>query len=184
MAKDALFWNKVAGAVLTAGLGAMVIGSLSGMLYGPEQLEQPAFTIATGETAIATADDAPAEPVGPEDILPLLASADPAAGERVARKCIGCHVFEQGGANKVGPVLFDTVGMDIAGHDGFNYSGALEEIEGVWTYEALNEFLYDPKGWAPGTKMSYNGLKDTQDRADLIAYMRQMSSNPPPLPGE
>jgi cytochrome c len=182
MAKDALFWNKIAGAVLTAGLGVMVVGEIGGILYHVEQPEEQIFTIGTGEAQTASADAAPEEPTGPEDILPILASADPSAGEKVARKCAGCHSFEQGGANKVGPNLWNTLNMDIASHEGFSYSGALSDKEGTWDFDKMNHFLYAPKEWAPGTKMSFNGVKDTQDRADLIAYLRTLAEDPRPLP--
>ncbi|MBP5858987.1 cytochrome c family protein [Marivibrio halodurans] len=184
MAKDALFWNKIAGAVLTAGLMAMVVGEVSGILYHAEEPEEQIFTIGTGEQQAATTQQAPQEPAGPEPIAPLLASADPAAGETVARKCGSCHSFEKGGPNKVGPNLYNVVGAEIAHHEGYSYSSALSDHEESWTYDNLNHFLYNPKDFASGTKMTFNGVKDTEDRANLIAYLRTMNDNPPPLPEE
>jgi cytochrome c len=73
------------------------------------------------------------------------------------------------------------VGAEIASVDGFNYSDALKNKEGSWTYEDLWAFLESPQGWAPGTRMTYPGVKDPQKRAEMIAYLREQSKNPPPV---
>ncbi len=118
------------------------------------------------------ADEEPAEEteVAEVDFASLMAVADASAGERVFRGCQACHKLEAG-ANGVGPYLYGVVDRDIASVDGFTYSDALAEKDGDWTHEALSAFLEDPKGWAPGTKMAYRGLRDAEDRANLIAYI-------------
>ena len=100
----------------------------------------------------------------------LLAAADPAKGERVWGKCRACHKVEDG-VNGTGPHLYGVVGRDVASVDGFGYSGALVAVADVWTPENLQAFLENPKGYAPGTKMSFAGLKKAEDRADLIAWL-------------
>ncbi len=116
------------------------------------------------------------------DVAAVMGAADPAAGEKVFGKCKACHTIEQGGPNKVGPNLWSVVGRDKAAVDGFAYSDALSGLEGDWTYENLYKFLKDPKGYAPGNKMTFGGLNKSSDRADVIAYLRENSESPPPLP--
>lgn len=96
--------------------------------------------------------------------------ADAAAGERVFRNCRACHSLEDG-KNGTGPSLYGVVGRDTGTLDGFNYSGSLVAVVDVWTPEQINDFLVDPKGYAPGTAMGYNGLRSPTDRANLIAYL-------------
>src|SRR3546814_4771804 len=90
-----------------------------------------------------------------EPITPLLAAADPAAGEQLAsRQCATCHTFNEGGAARVGPNLYDIVAHPIAAEGGFSYSSGLSDHSGdTWTYENLNHFLHDPRDFPPGTKM-------------------------------
>jgi len=133
------------------------------VIYHTDGDGQQAYVIDTGE-----AEGGPA-PEGP-DFAEVLASADPAKGERVYGKCRACHKVEPD-ANGTGPTLYGIVGRPVDAIDGFSYSGALEAVVDVWTPEHLNGFLENPKGYAPGTKMSFAGLKKVEDRADLIAWL-------------
>lgn len=125
-----------------------------------------AYSIDTGE------DDAveEVEEEAPE-FSEVLASADPSSGERVFGKCRACHKLEDG-ANGTGPHLYGVVGREIAAADGFNYSNALADKDMAWTPDNLNAFLENPKGWAQGTTMSFNGLRTIEERADLVAYLQ------------
>jgi cytochrome c len=139
---------------------------------------------AAAETPAATEAATPAETEAvPQDIGARLAAADPGAGEKVFNKCKACHNADQGGANKVGPNLWNVVGAPVAHHEGFNYSAALSgKSGGTWTYEQLDTYLTSPKAWAPGTKMTFAGLSKPEDRANVIAYLRTRNDSPPPLP--
>lgn len=128
-------------------------------------------------------EDATAAAEEPEvDFAALLASAEPSDGEKVFGKCKSCHSIEAGGPDKVGPNLHDVVGRDIASKEGFAYSDALTGLEGAWGYDELNHYLESPRGYAPGTKMSFAGLSKPEQRAEVIAYLRENTENPPPLP--
>jgi cytochrome c2 len=115
-------------------------------------------------------------------VAALLAHADPEAGAKDARKCAACHNFEEGGPAKIGPPLWGVIGREIASVEGFTYSGALTGKEGAWDYQKLDAFLAEPRGWAPGTKMAFAGVKKPEERADVILYLRSLSHDPAPLP--
>lgn len=126
--------------------------------------------------------ETPPEAPAASGIAALIAAADPEQGKKNSRKCAACHSFDKGGKNKIGPNLWDIVGQPIAAREGFRYSGALKGLGGDWTYESLDGFLAAPKTFARGTKMTFRGVKDETDRANLIAWMRSRSDNPAPLP--
>jgi len=127
---------------------------------------QQAYTIDTGSE-----DDAGAEAAPEVDFEEVFASADPAAGEKLFRACSACHKLEQG-ANSTGPYLYGVVGRAVDTATGYTqYSGQLELVADVWTPVNLNHFLENPKGFAPGTKMSYKGMSKIEDRANLIAWL-------------
>ncbi|MDZ4735284.1 MAG: cytochrome c family protein [Rhodospirillaceae bacterium] len=168
--------NKIAGALLVAGLVALTSGIVADFLVQPHYGTEHAMEIPAGEPA-APSD---ATPVGP--IAPLMAAADPAAGQAVAKKCLTCHTFEQGGANKVGPNLWNVLGGPVAHLTDFQYSPAMAEHGGIWGYEELNAFVASPRTHVPGTKMAFAGINKIEDRADLLAYLRTLSDNPQPLP--
>ncbi|MBT0958325.1 cytochrome c family protein [Alphaproteobacteria bacterium KMM 3653] len=108
------------------------------------------------------------------DIAALMAEADVSKGEKGFSKCKACHKLEAG-ENGTGPSLFGVVGRPVDAIDGFNYSGALEEVASEWTVENLFHFLENPKKFAPGTAMAFAGLRKPGDRADLIAYLSTFS---------
>ena len=178
---SSLEFNKALAAVLTAGIIASGVGVLSRMIYHPVVPEERAYPIDMAAVE-ASGDEAAQEQEQAMELSELLAVASADSGQAVAKKCTACHTFEQGGANKIGPALWGVVGRDIASLPDFSYSSALGEKQGVWDYEALNEFVTSPKGWAPGTKMTFAGLSKPQDRGDLLLYLRSLSDNPAPLP--
>ncbi len=177
--------NKIAAAVLTAGVVVMTAGFVSELIYPHPHIGQDAYPIqvAGEEGQEEQMAAAPAEPEELQPIGPLLAEASIEEGQRAARKCVACHSFEQGGPNKIGPNLWDVVGAQITHVEDFNYSNALQELsDQAWTYQDLNAFLENPSEYAPGTKMSFAGVRDAEERADIIAYLRSLSENPEPLP--
>jgi cytochrome c len=129
--------------------------------------------------------EAPPEPTAPleeVDFASLLAIAEPTAGQRVFNRCRACHTIDEGGRHGVGPNLHNMVGRDIATKDGFSYSAALTGLPGQWDYDALDHFLENPNDFAPGTRMVFAGLNRAADRANVIAYLRENTQDPPPLP--
>ncbi len=121
----------------------------------------------------------------PEQAVPLgtrLAQADLARGEQLSAQCQACHSFEDGGAVRLGPTLYDIVGRAIGGYADFEYSPVMAGHGGDWTFEELDIFLADPINDMEGTRMIYPGVPQQQDRADIIAYLNTLSANPQPLP--
>ena len=170
--------NKIVGAVLLGGFVLLVSSILAGKLVVPHRSESPAMAVAPAETG----GPAPAAEEKLESVIPLLATADLAAGEATFKKCTACHSIEKGGPNKIGPNLWGVVGGPHGHMEGFAYSDALKGKPGNWDYEALNAWLFSPKAYAPGTKMTFAGLKKTQERANVIAWLRTQADTPLPLP--
>ena len=171
--------NKTLAALLTAGIIASGAGVISRILYSPSMPEENAYVIEVAEVEAADGEAAEAEVVP----LPVrLADASPEEGTAAARRCAACHNFEPGGPSGIGPPLWDVVGRDIASVEGFAYSDALLAKEGEWTFEALDDFLENPRGWAPGTKMAFAGIRDSAERADLLVHLRALADEPVPLP--
>src|SRR6056297_751728 len=149
----------------------------------PAQEEAASEEAATEEAATeeaateeAATEEAPSEEsAGESEFAAMVASADVGNGERLYRRCQACHKLEDG-ANGVGPHLYGVVGRDIAGVDGFNYSDALKGLDGAWTLDQLSAWIENPREFAPGNRMGFAGLKDEQDRADLMAYLQTIGN--------
>ena len=177
---DTMTFNKIAGALLGAALLVMGLNILADGVYHAEAPEEAAIAIAgaeEGQTEEASTEQA-------VSLASLLSSASADQGQAVFKKCSACHTGEEGGANKTGPNLYGVVGRPIASHEGYSYSGALQEKSSEsWTYENLYAFLANPKGFANGTKMAFK-LSKSEDRANILAYLQTLSGSPVPFPTE
>lgn len=172
--------NKILGAVLGCCLIVLALNITAGAIFSPHQPEKPGYAIAAKEKS-AGGETAKKEPEKP--IAVLLASASADKGKATAKQCQACHTFEKGGPNRVGPNLWNIVGDERGkNRGGFNFSSAMKSKGGEWTYEELNKFLANPRGYIPGTNMTFAGLSRDSQRADVIAYLRTLSDNPKPLP--
>jgi len=166
-------FNKLFAAILVAVLVAMLSGFIAHRVVTPEILAKNAYVVENVGQAPAT-NASGAAPAGPAPIEPLLAKADAAAGQKTARVCGTCHSFGKGEAAKIGPNLFGIVGAKHGHMEGFDYSDAMKAMAGNWTVDELNDFLYNPRAHVPGTKMSFAGIKNDQDRANVIAWLQTL----------
>ncbi|MCB1783013.1 MAG: cytochrome c family protein [Alphaproteobacteria bacterium] len=173
--------NKIFAAVLIAGITAYMSGFIAESVVHSEELEKDAVVIATN-TEASGGDAGAAKASGPESIDALLAQADLESGAKAAKICATCHSFDKGGPNKTGPNLWNIVGRARGSEAGFSYSKGVTEMGGNWDYDSLNHFLYKPKDFIKGTKMTYAGMKKTQDRANVIAWLRSLADTPAALP--
>jgi cytochrome c len=177
---DELGFNKLFAGFLMAGLLLLAGIKLAEVMVPHSDLAENSYKIEVPETS-AVADAAPVDK-RPEPILAMLAEADIAAGEKLSKKCSACHVFNAGGAAKVGPALWNIVNAAIGASDGYAYSSAMAGFGGAWDYASLNAFLAKPKAYMAGTKMNFIGLKKAKDRANMIAWLRQQADAPVALP--
>jgi cytochrome c len=177
---DSMAVTKVSTAVLVAGIAYFMTGLIGAQLVHPERPAKPAIEIKGGEPEPAAGPKAEA---ALPPIAPLLAKADPAAGEALFKKlCTACHTANDGGKAGVGPNLYGVVGGPHAHMEGFSYSAGLKAKTGPWTFDELNEWLHKPSSYVSGTRMTFAGLNNDQQRADVIDYLRTLSPNPEPLP--
>ena len=177
---DSFELNKILGAILGTCLVVLATSFAAGAIFAPVKPAKPGFEIAVKEEAAPGKEAAPAPS---EPIEKLLQTASVEKGQAAAKKCQACHTLEKGGPNRVGPNLYGIVG-DKRGEDrgGFNFSAAMKAKGGTWTYEDLNKFIANPKGFIPGTAMGFAGISKDSERADVIAYLASLADTPVPLP--
>ncbi|MGY6411641.1 MAG: c-type cytochrome [Alkalilacustris sp.] len=165
---DTMVFTKALGALCGAALIFLLGNWVANSIFVPGSRNlPPAFVIDTGDGTmdVAEGEEAPAELT----LAEAFQMADAGAGARVWNQCRACHVADDT-RNNVGPYLQNVMGRDIGAVDGFRYSGALPEGE-RWTVENMYAFLENPRGWAPGTSMAFNGLSNQMDRMNVIAFL-------------
>lgn len=175
--------NTIAGWVLGGGIAALGFTIASGMMFHAETPEAGKQGYAIQGVESGEAAGAPVVP-----IATLLATADVAKGETIFKKCVACHSIAQGGANGIGPNLWATLGEGVGqGKAGYAFSDALKSKGGTWGFDNLNEWLANPKKYAPGNKMTFAGLGNPEERAAVMLYLNSQGSNLPlpaaPAPG-
>src|SRR5256714_837788 len=176
---DSFEINKILGAFLFTCLCLLSLNIAAEAVFHPVKPVKPGFEVAATESA-SGAPEAAKEP--DEPIEKLLASATVDKGANSAKKCAACHTFGKGEPNRVGPNLYGVVGRPKGTEGGFDYSAPMKGKGGNWTVDDLDKFLANPRGFVPGTKMSFAGLPRGTERADVIAFLNSKSDNPAPLP--
>lgn len=168
-------FNTIAGWALFAGIVGLGLSSISHKYFEADKNHRPE-KMGYEIEGVVSSEGGDAE----VPIETLLAKADPAKGEQVFKKCTSCHTINAGGANGIGPNLHEIVGDKIAaGRGGFAFSDALKSHGGTWDWKNLDEWVHNPKKFAPGTKMTFAGLSKAEDRANLLVYLNTQGSNLP-----
>lgn len=168
--------NKILGAVLATAFVIVGVQQVTGAIYHTEAPEKMGYFVDAPEEA---AGGGAAEAVLPPDWGTVLPTADLGAGEAAFARCQACHTVTAGGANGTGPNLNGVVGGPVTHAAGFAYSDAMKAHAAeapTWTYDQLDQFLTAPGRHVPGTKMSFAGIRDTQTRINLIAWLRSQGS--------
>ena len=168
-------FNTIAGWVLFAGIVALGSSIVAGEAFHAERPETMGYPI-EGVEVEGEAGEAD------RPIAFYLASGDAAKGEQVFKKCAACHNAEPGGANTLGPALYGVMGNPIATHPGFAFSDVLKSKGGTWDWETMSDWLANPRQFAPGTKMTFAGLSNPQDRADVMLFLNSRDNAPLPIP--
>lgn len=179
---DSYEFNKIAGWVLSAFLFIFGMKELGALTGGPQTPAKAGYTLPAPKAGPAGAV-ATAETFDFAKVAELLPKANAENGKDVFKACTQCHTPEKGGAHKLGPNLHGIIGREVGKAAGFtNFSPALTGKGGKWDWQPLANYIYDPRGFVPGNRMAFVGVKDKADLADLMAYLRTLADSPAALP--
>ena len=174
--------NKIIVSVVLAVILILGINKIADSIYYVEKPEKSAYQIESVTTvASTTTSETNSENSESGNIMMLFASTSAGDGEKVFKKCAACHSVNKDGSNKIGPALWGVIGRKAGSVSDYKYSKAMAGYEKSWSFEEMNGFLENPKGWVKGTKMSFAGLKKETERAAVILYMNKNSDNPLPI---
>ncbi len=179
---DSFELNKVLGALLGTCLVLLAVHIASGAIFATPVPAKPGYIIEVKQEGGAKPSGGKEAAPAAQPIEALLASANVKTGEQTAKECELCHNLGKGQGNKIGPDLYGVVGRQVASEAGFSYSAPLKAKGGTWTFEALNTWLTNPRADVPGTLMTFAGISNAHQRADVIAYLNTNSDKPLPLP--
>ena len=178
---DSFELNKIIAAILMVALLIIGLSKIADGVFHVNKPENPGYKVELEiQSTINTLQ--PTEVVKTIDIIAVMAQGDVTSGKKIFKKCAACHSINKGGANKIGPALYDVVGRKVGSVKDYKYSKTLASYDKKWTFEELNGFLKKPSAYLKGTKMSYAGLRKETDRASIIKYLNQNSNSPTPLP--
>jgi cytochrome c len=179
---DSFELNKIIAAILMVALLVIGLGKITDSIFHVNKPKNPGYKVDVESSSASSVEAQTTQIVEEIDIAALMAQGDIASGEKIFKKCAACHSINSGGANKIGPALYNVVGRKVGGVADYKYSKTLASYDKDWTFEELNGFLKKPASYLKGTKMSYAGLRKEKDRASIIKYLNQNSDSPKPLP--
>ncbi len=174
--------NKIIVSIVFAAILVLGINKITDVIFYVEKPEKSAYQVESITTVSNnTSSETNSTNSEAENIMALFASTNAAEGAKVFKKCAACHSITEGGANKIGPALWGVLGRAAGSVADYKYSKALAAHGKNWSFEEMNGFLLKPKDWIKGTKMSFAGLKNAEERAAVILYMNENSNSPLPL---
>ena len=156
----------------------MGINKISDVIYSVEKPEKSAYQVASISNTNDSTSVASTENTSTGDVMTLFASVSLSDGEKIFKKCAAGHSIAKGGANKIGPALYNVIGRQAGSLPDYKYSKGMIAYAKKWTAQEMDGFLENPKGWVKGTKMAYAGLKKPEERAALILFLNKNGDNP------
>ena len=171
--------NKIIVSIVFAIILILGINKVTDVIFYVEKPEKSAYQVASVTTVASTTSAETSSETG--NIMAIFASTSAAEGAKVFKKCAACHSIAEGGKNKIGPALWGVIGRKAGSVPDYKYSKAMAAHSKNWSFEEMNGFLIKPKDWIKGTKMSFAGLKNANERAAVILYMNENTNSPLPL---